>query len=192
MPGSRSKSAATAILATVVALATGSVAAVDFSHEVVPILRAKCGKCHTGSQRQGGFSLNDREAILAGGDSGTPGLVAGDAARSELIRRIRSVINTWKSEVLLVGLFGSAARRDGNSSSDIDILIVSDSRNLKELADQLASQVTAWTGNPAQIVAINRKELKRLRQAREPIVGHWQSELVVISGDVRILQSSSK
>ena len=91
-----------------------------------------------------------------------------------------------------MGLFGSAARRDGNSSSDIDILIVSDSRNLKELADQLASQVAAWTGNPAQIVAINRKELKRLRQAKEPIIGHWQSELVVISGDVRILQSSSK
>ena len=64
--------------------------AVDFSHEVVPILRAKCGKCHTGSQRQGGFSLNDREALLTGGDSGTPGLVAGDAAGSELIRRITS------------------------------------------------------------------------------------------------------
>ncbi len=90
MPGSRSKSAAAAIVGALVAFATGSVAAVDFSHEVVPILRAKCGKCHTGSQRQGGFSLNDREAILAGGDSGTPGLVAGDASGSELIRRITS------------------------------------------------------------------------------------------------------
>ena len=90
MPGSRSRCAATAILATVVAFAMGSVAAIDFSHEVVPILRATCGKCHTGSQRQGGFSLNDRETLLAGGDSGTPGLVAGDAAGSELIRRITS------------------------------------------------------------------------------------------------------
>lgn len=110
----------------------------------------------------------------------------------ELIRRIRSAINTWKSEVLLVGLFGSAARRDGNSSSDIDILIVSDAKGLNEFADQLASQVTSWTGNRAQIVAINRKELRRLQQAKEPIVADWQSELVVISGDVRILQSSSK
>lgn len=64
--------------------------AIDFAHEVVPILRAKCGKCHTGSQRQGGFSLNDRDGLVAGGDSGTPGLVAGDAAGSELIRRITS------------------------------------------------------------------------------------------------------
>ena len=63
---------------------------------------------------------------------------------------------------------------------------------LNEFADQLASQVTSWTGNRAQIVAINRKELRRLQQAKEPIVADWQSELVVISGDVRILQSSSK
>jgi hypothetical protein len=79
-----------AVLATVIAIAAWSARAVDFSHEVVPILRAKCGKCHTGSQRQGGFSLNDRETLLAGGDSGTPGLVAGDATESEIIRRITS------------------------------------------------------------------------------------------------------
>jgi hypothetical protein len=90
MPVSRSRFAATAFYGAVVTLVTGPVVAVDFSHEVVPILRAKCGKCHTGSQRQGGFSLNDRETTLAGGDSGTPGLVAGDAAGSELIRRITS------------------------------------------------------------------------------------------------------
>jgi hypothetical protein len=74
----------------VIAIAAWSARAVDFSHDVVPILRAKCGKCHTGSQRQGGFSLNDRETLLAGGDSGTPGLVAGDATGSEIIRRITS------------------------------------------------------------------------------------------------------
>ena len=79
-----------AVLAMVIAIAAWSARAVDFSHDVVPILRAKCGKCHTGSQRQGGFSLNDRETLLAGGDSGTPGLVAGDATGSEIIRRITS------------------------------------------------------------------------------------------------------
>ncbi len=64
--------------------------AVDFSHDVVPVLRVHCGTCHAGSQRQGGFSINDRESILAGGDSGTAGVVPGDAAGSELIRRIVS------------------------------------------------------------------------------------------------------
>lgn len=65
-------------------------AAVDFAHEVVPLLKKHCGECHTGDARQGGFSMNTREDLLAGGDSGTPGLVAGKAADSEIIRRIVS------------------------------------------------------------------------------------------------------
>ena len=63
---------------------------VDFAHEVVPILRKHCGECHTGDARQGGFSLNTREDLLAGGDSGTPGLVPGESATSELVARITS------------------------------------------------------------------------------------------------------
>lgn len=110
----------------------------------------------------------------------------------ELIRRIRSSVEAWKSEVLLVGLFGSAARRDGNLSSDIDLLIVSDANGLIDFSEQLASLITSWTGNRAQIVAITRRELKRLQQAKEPIVKKWQTELVVISGDTRILTASAK
>ena len=71
-------------------LAAGTARAVDFAHDVVPILRVHCGKCHTGAARQGGFSLNTRETTLAGGDTGTPGFVAGKAAESELIARVMS------------------------------------------------------------------------------------------------------
>jgi hypothetical protein len=63
---------------------------VDFAHEVVPLLTKHCGECHTGDARQGGFSMNTREDLLAGGDSGTPGLVAGKAGESEIIARIVS------------------------------------------------------------------------------------------------------
>jgi hypothetical protein len=71
-------------------VAAKSAQAVDFAHEVVPILRKHCGECHTGDARQGGFSLNTREDLLAGGDSGTPGLVPGASATSELVARITS------------------------------------------------------------------------------------------------------
>lgn len=54
---------------------------------MVPVLRVHCGKCHAGDARQGGFSLNTREAKLAGGDSGAAGFVAGKAAESEIIAR---------------------------------------------------------------------------------------------------------
>ncbi len=73
-----------------VTLAAADARAVDFSHDVVPILRVHCGKCHTGDAKQGGFSMNTREALLAGGDSGTPGFVEGRAGESEIIARITS------------------------------------------------------------------------------------------------------
>jgi mono/diheme cytochrome c family protein len=79
-------------IGTVMLLAglAGTAGAVDFAHEVVPLLKKHCGECHTGDARQGGFSMNTREDLLAGGDSGTPGLVAGKAAESEIIRRVVS------------------------------------------------------------------------------------------------------
>jgi hypothetical protein len=72
------------------ALSTASAAAVDFAHDVVPLLTKHCGECHTGDARQGGFSMNTREDMLAGGDTGTPGFVEGHAAQSEIILRVTS------------------------------------------------------------------------------------------------------
>ena len=44
--------------------------AVDFAHQVVPVLREHCGKCHTGVAKKGGFSMNTRESLLAGSENG--------------------------------------------------------------------------------------------------------------------------
>jgi hypothetical protein len=40
---------------------------VDFSHEVVPLLRTACIECHGGSQAKGGFSMNTRDLFLESG-----------------------------------------------------------------------------------------------------------------------------
>jgi len=45
--------------------------AIDFAHDIVPLMKKHCGECHTGDAKQGGFSMNTREDLLAGGDSGT-------------------------------------------------------------------------------------------------------------------------
>jgi len=79
--------AITGAVAAWMVIATG-VQGVDFAHDVVPLLRRHCGECHTGDARQGGLSMNTREDLLAGGDSGIPGLVAGRSAASEIIARI--------------------------------------------------------------------------------------------------------
>jgi hypothetical protein len=62
-------------------------AKVDFSHQIVPILREHCGECHTGDKKKGSFSMNDRASLLAGGESGKA-VLPGNAAKSPLIEAI--------------------------------------------------------------------------------------------------------
>ena len=52
-------------------------------------MRKHCAECHAGAQREGAFSLNTRESMLAGGDSGAA-VEIGDHANSELHIRITS------------------------------------------------------------------------------------------------------
>jgi hypothetical protein len=61
----------------------------DFTHEIVPLLRRHCGKCHTGARKQGGFSFDTRRSLLLGGESGAA-VKLGDSSQSALIERITS------------------------------------------------------------------------------------------------------
>lgn len=63
--------------------------AVDFDHDIVPVLKQHCASCHAGAKKQGGFSLNTRELLLAGGESGKV-VIAGKSGMSELVKRITS------------------------------------------------------------------------------------------------------
>jgi len=78
-----------ALLVSTSALASqGAEVEVDFEREVAPIFAARCFECHGPKKQKEGFRLDQRAAAFLGGDSGEPGIVSGDAARSELFRRI--------------------------------------------------------------------------------------------------------
>ena len=64
-------------------------AAVDFDHEVVPLLRKHCAECHAGDKRKGGFSMNTRASLLEGGENGVA-LVPSDVAKSKLLELVSS------------------------------------------------------------------------------------------------------
>ncbi len=64
-------------------------AAVDFSHQIVPILREQCAECHAGDKKKGGFSFNDRKSLLEGGEDGAV-VVSGKSAESAMIKAILS------------------------------------------------------------------------------------------------------
>jgi len=127
----------------------------------------------------GGYVLN-REHLAA------PAVELLANLHGELMTRIRGEVGTWSRPPRLVGLFGSAARRDGDAASDIDVLVVSDGPDVEAL-DRLRERIGVWTGNTAQIVTLTAGDVRRLRRAREPIVGVWDRELVVIAGDRRAL-----
>jgi mono/diheme cytochrome c family protein len=60
---------------------------VDFSRDIKPIFEASCVKCHGRGKNKGGFSLENRETFLKGGDSG-PVAVAGRSAESHVIELV--------------------------------------------------------------------------------------------------------
>ncbi len=124
----------------------------------------------------GGYVLN-RDHLAA------PAVVALANLHGELTQRIRAAVDEWPIAPALVGLFGSAARRDGDPTSDIDLLVVSSDPDLDERAHDLSEQVRRWTGNRAQVIGRSPEEIARLRQAEEPIVAEWSRDLIVVAGD---------
>jgi predicted nucleotidyltransferase len=132
----------------------------------------------------GGYILN-REHIAA------PSIEQLAWLHGELADRIRRALGEWDGQVLLAGVFGSAARRDGDGRSDIDLLVVSDSPGLEELIDTLAERILRWTGNDAQVIAKSVADIQRLQRAGESILQEWERDLVVLEGDRRVLRTAA-
>lgn len=124
----------------------------------------------------GGYVLN-RDHLAA------PAVELLASLHRELTNRIRSAVGQWPIAPELVGMFGSAARRDGDANSDIDVLVVSDDPDLEDRVDELAEQIRRWTGNRAQVIGRTPKEIARLRRAKEPILAEWTRDLLVIAGE---------
>ena len=64
--------------------------AVDFARDVQPLLAKRCLACHGPDDAEGGLMLGSHDSALAATDSGAPAIVPGDAAGSELLRRVMS------------------------------------------------------------------------------------------------------
>ncbi|MEL6649619.1 MAG: PSD1 and planctomycete cytochrome C domain-containing protein [Bacteroidota bacterium] len=61
---------------------------IDFNSQIRPILNEKCLSCHGGVKKNGGLGLRFREEALAPAESGLAAIIPGDAAGSELIKRL--------------------------------------------------------------------------------------------------------
>src|SRR4051812_27651547 len=118
--------------------------------------------------------------------------------RGELLTRLRNTIGAWDIAPVHVSLFGSAARGQGDTGSDIDIFVVrpkkvgSEDLRWREQIDLLARQVQRWTGNRAGIAEVSKESLARLRKQDPPIMAQLRADAITVAGpDVSTFLSKS-
>lgn len=106
----------------------------------------------------------------------------------ELERRLRAEIAEWEIAPAHVSIFGSAARSDGDTHSDIDLFVVRPSRvredhpRWRAQLERLAGRVHAWTGNHLGISEVRAANLRRLHRERPPIVEELRRDAITLAG----------
>lgn len=128
--------------------------------------------------RAHGYSLN-REHLAAGAIMSLANLA------SALRERIRQAVQAWGRPPVYAALFGSAARREMKSDSDIDIVLVRDhapDAQWQEQIDALARAVTSWTGNDARVLDLATEDV-RDRAGVEPVLADIVRDAVTVHGD---------
>jgi predicted nucleotidyltransferase len=133
------------------------------------------------------YRLN-REHLL------TPAVLAAVGAREELLRRLTAACAELRPRVVSAALFGSVARRESGTASDVDLLlVVRGSTRLDDPAWQtqvrlLEAQVLAWTGNRLEMIVVPSAHLATLVAEGEPIVASWRADALTLTGtDLRRL-----
>jgi DNA-binding transcriptional ArsR family regulator len=108
--------------------------------------------------------------------------------RAELERRLRDATAGWEISPVHLSLFGSAARGDGDTKSDIDIFVVrprrvaDDDPAWREQLDTLSDRVLAWTGNHVGLSELSEADVRRLRRERPPVVAELTRDAITIAG----------
>lgn len=110
--------------------------------------------------------------------------------RRRLLERLRDELTSWEIAPLHASLFGSAARGDGGTASDLDLLVVRpgdlSEQEVSDWDEQLfatGQRVGAATGNPINWFDATLVDLARAIEADESIVAEWRRDAVPLAGE---------
>jgi hypothetical protein len=115
--------------------------------------------------------------------------------RTEFLRRLSHELGQWAPPPVFAALFGSAVRRDMQPDSDIDLLIVRDNAVdagdpvWRDQLDNLARDVTAWTGNDTRVLEFAVGEARSGLAAGDGVLLAARDEGVVVHGSLTYLST---
>jgi predicted nucleotidyltransferase len=112
--------------------------------------------------------------------------IAGLARLHEtFLARLESNLKAWRSPPVYAAVFGSAARGQMTTSSDVDLLLVrphtAADAEWEEQVNDLAITVTRWLGNDTRILELNEKEIAT-RGHEEPVLNDILQEGLTVAG----------
>ena len=109
-------------------------------------------------------------------------------AREDFLQRLIKEIGGWKLRPYHASLFGSAARGEGDTHSDIDVFMVRPTQVVegnsawRAQLEALAQKVRRWTGNELGLSEVSRGELRRLRSKMPAVVSELRRDAIRIVG----------
>ena len=109
--------------------------------------------------------------------------------RGELIRRLRERLSAWP-DLHGAWLFGSVARGDADTDSDVDLLLVAHDLQSPDFHDRLShlqADVRSWTGNDLQPVEHSQSSWRKLVRARNPLIEQIRLDGIALAGDTASL-----
>jgi predicted nucleotidyltransferase len=132
------------------------------------------------------FLLN-REHIAAGPVEALVSL------RQQLWSRIAEHAGGWAKPPDGVVVFGSAARAEGGTASDIDLLVIRpanvdvDDPDWHANVTALAARITRWTGNPCEILDRSDDELRVMAAAGERLLAEIRRDGRAVVGSISLV-----
>lgn len=159
---------------------SGEVSQSGVSKAIAPLVESGLVTC----ERAGSANLYllNRDHVAASA------VLAAVGARDELVARMAAATKAWRVKPAAVWMFGSAAREQATSASDVDVLVIradtvaEDDARWEAQTLALSDSVLRWSGNTCQMLEYSEAEFSALVAAGDRLVAALRDDAVVIAG----------
>ena len=108
--------------------------------------------------------------------------------RTELLDRLRGAFSSWSIPPVHASMFGSAARQDGDTDSDVDLFLVrpagvdAEDGMWSEQLHAIGDAILAWTGNHASIIDFSEQDIAQMRAENRPVLTDLRRDGIDLAG----------